>query len=72
MYVEQTGPIKTIVEHKQFAIKELTLGELELIHESLITYKQFKLQDPEVFKHDRRSCIEMQQKINLELINSRT
>lgn len=71
MYVE------IITENKdlgrvRFAVQDLSLCELELIQESLITYKQTKLQDAEVFKDDRRDCIEMYEKIDTELIRSRS
>ncbi len=65
MYVEETS-------NGCFAIQDLTIGELELLQESLITYKQVKLQDPEVFKFERRSCIEIYDKIDAELIKSKT
>lgn len=65
MYVEETTTGK-------FAIQDLSTDELELLQSGLIEVKQHSLQDPEVFKQQRASCIDMFLKIDAELIKSRS
>jgi len=69
MYVEQT---ETNPGNERFSIQDLTLNEMELLMEGLLTLKTMKLVDPEAFKDDRRSCVEMFQKIEVELLKSRS
>lgn len=65
MYVEETNT-------GRFAIQDLSIDELELLQTGLIDAKQHSLQDAEVFKSQRASCIEMFEKIDREIINART
>ena len=64
MYVEQTSK-------GLYAIQDITPDELELLRSGLIELKQHSLQDAEIFREQRTSCINMFQKIDLELVNSR-
>lgn len=72
MYVEITKNFETIGSPERFAIQDLTANELELFQEGLIELKNNKLKDPEAFKDDRRSCVEMFQKIDSELVKSKS
>jgi hypothetical protein len=67
MYVEITDN----GTFKKFAIQELTRNELELLQNGLIEVKQHSLQDAELFKDARNSCIDMFNKIDNELIKSK-
>lgn len=71
MYVEITKPYKNPSNPIRFAFQDLTQAELELFQEALIDYKKNRLQDADAFREDRRSCVEMFQKIDAELIKSK-
>lgn len=72
MYVEITS--KPIVPKGPtlFAMHDLTEMQLELIQNGLIEVKQHSLQDAEAYKEERAACIEIFQKIDDELVKSRS
>jgi hypothetical protein len=65
MYIEQTST-------GRFALQDLTEAQLELIQNGLIEVKHHSLQDAELFKTERASCVDMFQKIDNELVKSRS
>lgn len=72
MYVELTKKFEMVGNPELFAIQDLTVSDLELIPVALIDVKHHSLQDAEVFKTQRESCLEMYHKIDQELIKSRS
>ena len=65
MYVEETTPGK-------FAIQDLNADQLELLMNGLIEVKQNSLKDAETFKVERDSCVDMFQKMDQELMKSKS
>lgn len=72
MYVEITNELPACAGKAMFAIHELTVNELELLQEGLVELKNNKLKDAETFKDDRRACVEMFNKIDAELVRSKS
>lgn len=64
MYCEITSTGK-------FALQDLTLAEIEIIHESLIVLKDQKVIQTKDFEEERQVMTEMYIKIDAELIRSR-